>query len=93
ALDDAGLAWADVRPAPSAFDGPDAVGAWVEVDDRGGGSRRVTRSPYRFGGRPTLPPRGAPHRGEHNTEVLAQWLGLPPAEAERMTASGVLLGP
>jgi hypothetical protein len=33
---------------------------------------------------------GAPHRGEHNAEVLADWLGRPAEEAEALEAIGAL---
>ena len=32
----------------------------------------------------------APHRGEHNAEVLGEWLGLSPAQVESLETIGVL---
>jgi crotonobetainyl-CoA:carnitine CoA-transferase CaiB-like acyl-CoA transferase len=72
AIEKAGLAWADVRSHDDAY-----VNARVaEVDDRGGGLRRVIESPYRFSGAAAGIHGPAPYRGEHNAEVLADWLGI-----------------
>jgi len=67
------LAWADVRAAEDAFDTPTALahGTAATVDDRGGGTRRVVQSPYRFSAASSGVRGGAPHFGEHNAEVLA----------------------
>ncbi|HET9732858.1 MAG TPA: CoA transferase [Acidimicrobiales bacterium] len=88
-LEAAELAWADVPTAESAVDGP-ARTAWVEIDDRAGGKRRVVMAPYRMSGATVAVPRGAPHRGEHNEEVLDEWLGAR-QEVPDLVARGVLL--
>ncbi len=63
----------------------------VQVDDRQGGTRPVTQSPYRFS-HATSGVRGpAPHRGEHNREVLTDWLGKDEGEINRLIGTGVLL--
>ena len=66
-------------------------GVIVQVDDRRGGTRPVTQSPYRFSEARSGVRGPAAHRGEHNQEVLTEWLGLPSAEIDTLAASGVLL--
>lgn len=62
----------------------------VEVSDRAGGTRKVFRSPYRFT-RSESGVRGhAPHRGEHNRSVLADWLQLESTAIAELEAGGVL---
>ncbi len=94
ALDEADLAWGEVRETASAFDSPTARarGARAQVDDRAGGTRPVVQSPYRFSDAHSgADPGGAPLRGEHNRAVLGEWLELPEAEVDRLLESGVLL--
>ena len=65
--------------------------AIVEIDDRAGGVRPIPQSPYRFS-KATSGVRGvAPHRGEHNREILSEWLDMDEARISELTASGVLL--
>jgi crotonobetainyl-CoA:carnitine CoA-transferase CaiB-like acyl-CoA transferase len=68
-----------------------ARGAIEPVDDRAGGTRRVIRSPYHFSDAQSGVAGPAPHRGEHNAEVLAQWLGMGETEAAALASAGVLL--
>jgi hypothetical protein len=42
--------------------------------------------PYRFSSASCEPRGGAAHVGEHNTEVLADWLGLDEAQARDRVA-------
>jgi CoA:oxalate CoA-transferase len=67
-----------------------ARGAIVDIDDRAGGTRPVTQSPYRFSAAKSGVRGPAPHRGEHNEEVLSEWLGLPEFEFAGLSANGVL---
>jgi CoA:oxalate CoA-transferase len=92
ALEAANLAWADVRRSEEAFDSPPARsrGVAADVDDRGGGRRRVVQSPYRFSAAASGVRAGAPRHGEHNGEVLGEWLGLGEEEVAALTGSGVL---
>jgi crotonobetainyl-CoA:carnitine CoA-transferase CaiB-like acyl-CoA transferase len=93
ALDHADLAWGDVRSTERALQSLTAVAraAVVEVDDRGGGSRRVIQSPYRFSDATSGARGGAPRRGEHNHEVLGEWLALGVPEIDALAHRGVLL--
>ena len=53
--------------------------------------RPIPQSPYRFS-KATSGVRGvAPHRGEHNREILSEWLDMDEARISELTASGVLL--
>lgn len=90
ALEAAGLAWADIRGPEDAFESPGAGRAVAEVDDRGGGRRRVVQSPYRFSAASSGVRGGAPRRGEHNAEVLEEWLGLGGDEVAALAEAGVL---
>jgi CoA:oxalate CoA-transferase len=62
-----------------------------DVDDRHGGTRPVTRLPYRFSASTVRASRPAPLRGEHNAEVLRDVLGLDDARIAALTEAGVLL--
>ena len=88
------MAWGRVRTsAELTVDSPTvaARGSVVEVDDRAGGTRPVVQSPYRFR-EATSGVRGpAPHRGEHNAEVLEDWLGMAAEDVTALAEAGVLL--
>jgi CoA:oxalate CoA-transferase len=65
-------------------------GAVVEVDDRGGGKLKLPNSPWRFS-KATTGVRGVPaYRGEHNHEVLKEWLGMDSPTLVALEAEGVL---
>ena len=77
-LDAVNLAWGDVRDGAAMREQitaqhRDAIGM---IDDRAGSSRPFVRSPYRFSAAESGTRRVAPWRGEHNAEVLRDWLGL-----------------
>ena len=95
ALDAANLAWGDIKTTGEAYASPTAThrGTSVEIDGRDGTTRRVPQTPYRFSSSTSGLAEGAtaPHRGEHNGEVLRDWLGLGPHDAGALTATGVLL--
>ncbi|HEX2851462.1 MAG TPA: CaiB/BaiF CoA-transferase family protein [Acidimicrobiales bacterium] len=93
ALDAANLAWADVRDHRTTFDQPsvEARRMVAEVDDRGGGTRRIVESPYRFSSAAAGVRGPAPYRGEHNREVLADWVGLDDDAVEAALQAGALL--
>lgn len=77
ALDKMNIAWGDVRDAGEVRElaSVKARGTITEVDDRAGGSRPIPQSPYRFANLQAEVRGGAPHLGEHNSEVLSEWLG------------------
>ena len=82
ALDKMNLAWGDVRTATQARDigAVKARRSIIDVDDRDGGTRPIPQSPYRYAHLEAHVQGGAPHLGEHNESVLADWLGLPASE-------------
>ena len=87
------FAWGRVRDPIDARDQATlrARGAIVDVDDRAGGLRPVTQSPYRFSGAKSGVRGPAPHRGEHNAAVLSDWLGLDEAAVSALQDQGALL--
>jgi len=87
------VAWGQVRPAANVREQATLAhrGAIVEVDDRAGGTRPVAQSPYRWSSAKSGVKGPAPHRGEHNREVLGEWLGLSDGEVESLAAAGVVL--
>ena len=92
ALDAANVPWAHVVDHRSALDTPQAIarGAAAVVDDRGGGERRVVQSPYRFSDADAGVAGPPPYRGEHNAEVLGEWLGIDGVGTEDLSAGGAL---
>jgi len=92
-LERAGLTWGDVRPMHAVFESPTLKrpGTLAEIDDGAGGVRRVVQSPYRFSDARSGVRGPAPRRGQHNAEVLRDWLGTAPAEIQTWRREGVLL--
>jgi crotonobetainyl-CoA:carnitine CoA-transferase CaiB-like acyl-CoA transferase len=95
ALDKAGLAFGVVKDQFDVIHSPTAQyrGTVAEIDDNGGtGTRRgVVQTPYRFSGADSGVRGVAPHRGQHNAEVLSEWAGLDAASIEALVDRGVLL--
>jgi len=93
ALEDAGVAWAEVRTPATVLDSPTVAERQiaVEVDDRAGGTRPVVRMPYRFSAGRCEPRGGAAFVGEHNSDVLADWLGLTPGQIDDLQRTGAVL--
>lgn len=86
------LPWGDIRTPEEAIASPTAVahGAIAQVDDRAGGTRGVVQSPYRYSNAESGVRGGTSHRGEHNAEVLAEWLGRSAADSADLEARRVL---
>ena len=89
ALDKMNIAWGDVRPASEVREltSVKARGSIIEVDDREGGKRAIPDSPYKFQQLEADVRAGAPHLGEHNEEVLRQWLGWTDEEISAVQAA------
>jgi len=77
---------ADIRDQTSIHE----RGSIVQIDDRAGGTRPVTQSPYRFSAAKSGVRGPAPHRGEHNQAVLADWLAMGASEVSELLKQGVL---
>ena len=94
ALDKAGLAFGVVRDQFDVVQSPTAVhrGTVAQIDDNGGTGtqRNVVQTPYRFSNAESGVRGAAPHRGEHNAEVLKEWAGLEEAAIAELTRRGVL---
>lgn len=91
ALDKMNIAWGDVRQAAEVQDiaAVRARGSVTAVDDRDGGQRLVPQSPYRYVNGQAGVNGPAPKLGEHNGEVLRDWLRL--ADEAIDEYAGVLL--
>ncbi|MDH5736846.1 MAG: CoA transferase [Gammaproteobacteria bacterium] len=87
------VAWGEVRDPAKLADQITlkARGAFTEVDDRAGGKRHITQSPYRFSDAKSGVRGPAPHRGEHYIEVMRDWLGKSEGEAEALREKSVLI--
>ena len=91
-MDTLDLPWAEVRDPRTLREQPTlaARNMLVDIDDRAGGTRPIANSPYRFSNASAGIRGPAAHRGEHNTDVLADWLDLDPDAIERMHTTGLL---
>ncbi len=86
------LAWGEVRD-PSDIVNQVTVksrGVITQVDDRQGGTRPITQSPYRFSKAKSGVRGPAAYRGEHNVEVLTQWLGKSEQDISALAKEEVL---
>ncbi len=86
------IAWGRVRRGHDLAEQPTLRhrGSIAQIDDRAGGTRPTPQSPYRFSAASSGVRGGAPHRGEHNREVLAEWLGMDDIGVDALTSAGVL---
>ena len=88
------MAWGHVRASRQLATVSETIRARasiVDVDDRAGGTRPVVQSPYRFAEAESGARGPAPHRGEHNAEVLQEWLELDEGAIDALVERGVLL--
>lgn len=92
-LEKSGLSWGDVRQTHEVLDSPTlkASNLFAEIDDHGQGKRRVLQAPYEFSNASSGARGPAPHRGEHNGQVLQEWLSLSAVEIESLEKEGTLL--
>ncbi|MEJ6702549.1 MAG: CaiB/BaiF CoA-transferase family protein [Pseudomonadales bacterium] len=89
ALDKMNIAWGDERSAADVADLAcvQARESIVQIDDRSGGTRSIPQSPYRFRRNQSNVRKGAPHLGEHNDEVLQEWLGWTSADIDKVSSA------
>jgi CoA:oxalate CoA-transferase len=93
-LDELNLAWGDVfdhRETYTKQGSMEAREVFTEVDDRSGGKRKVTQSPYKFSAAKVGVQGPAAHRGEHNHDALQDWLGTSAREVDELAQQGILL--
>ena len=86
------LAWGRVRNPATLAEQPTVAAreAITQIDDRAGGTRPITQSPYRFSGARSGVRGPAPHRGEHNSTILEEWLGKDAAQIAQLHSAQVL---
>ena len=87
------LAWGEVRDSSEVRTSLTVQhrGTIADIDDRAGGTRPIVQSPYRFSNAQAGVRGVAPHRGEHNVEVLKDWLGIDDEEIDSLSQAGALL--
>jgi crotonobetainyl-CoA:carnitine CoA-transferase CaiB-like acyl-CoA transferase len=93
-LNEVNLAWGDVFDHREVLEKQGSIEGrkiLTEVDDRDGGRRKVTNTPYRFSDADAAVRGPAPFRGEHNYDALQEWAGLSASEIDQLHAQGVLL--
>ena len=92
AMDRMNTAWGQVRDGAALSDQPTLKhrGSIAQIDDRAGGTRPVPQSPYRFSDALSGVRGPAPHLGEHNRQVLSEWLGMPAQAVDKLIADHVL---
>ena len=93
-LNEVNLAWGDVHDHQQVFDRQGSIegrDVLTDVDDRGGGQRRITNTPYRFSAAEAGVRGPAAYRGEHNYDALADWLGASDADIDGWHRAGILL--
>jgi crotonobetainyl-CoA:carnitine CoA-transferase CaiB-like acyl-CoA transferase len=80
ALEKAKVAWGEIRTNQEVLAAPGVAerGVFTEIPDGAGGQRGVVQSPYRFSDAASGARGPAPHMGQHNHEILAEWLGMQP---------------
>jgi len=95
ALDEASLAYGPVRNQFDVVRSSTAQhrGTVAQIDDNGGAgaTRGVVQTPYRFSAAQSGVRSAAPHRGQHNADVLRDWAHYDDAQIESLTSAGVLL--
>jgi crotonobetainyl-CoA:carnitine CoA-transferase CaiB-like acyl-CoA transferase len=94
-LHDAGLAVSRLRTTREAIEWgrSEPRPVVVDIDDRGGSTAPLINSPQRFASVPSGLRGVVPYRGEHNRQVLADWLGVMGDEAAGFEETGVLAAP
>ena len=87
------IPWGDVRDPAEAMSQPtlQARGTFIGIDDRSGSTRVVAQSPYHFSDAVSGVRGVVASRGENNTQVLTDWLGMTEEEVEQLKAKGVIL--
>ncbi len=87
------IPWGDVRDPAEIRTQPSlaARGMFTEIDDRSGGKRHITQSPYHFSDAVSGVRGTVAFRGEHYSEVLTEWLGLSDQEINDLQAEDIIL--
>jgi crotonobetainyl-CoA:carnitine CoA-transferase CaiB-like acyl-CoA transferase len=94
-LHDAGLAVSKLRTTREAigWGRSEPRPVVVDVDDRGGNAAPLINSPQRFAGAESGIRGVVPYRGEHNRDVMRDWLGLGDEAIDALESAGALAPP
>ena len=92
ALDEANLAWGNLRNLGEVLDSPtlkhrDTI---ATIDNRDGGTRPIVRSPYKMSASDTRDPGAIALQGEHNYDVLSGWLDMSLTDIDQLVTDQVL---
>ncbi len=92
-IEAAKLPWGALHSPTQAVQSPTAVhrGSVTTVIDSGGEERKLMQTPYRYAQSTTGARSRSPHLGEHNGEVLREWLGWELSRIDDLTEAGALL--
>ena len=87
------VAWGEVRSPENLRDQltVKARGAITDIDDRNGGTRPITQSPYRFSAAKSGVRGPVAHRGEHFSEVLKGWLSMTDQDISQLREDNVVI--
>jgi CoA:oxalate CoA-transferase len=94
-LHDAGLAVSKLRTTREAIEWgrSEPRPVIVDVDDRGGQPAPLINSPQRFADAEAGIRGVVPYRGEHNRDVLREWLALDDEAMDALESAGALTPP
>ena len=87
------VAWGEVRSPENLRDQKTIIrrGSITDIDDRNGGTRPITQSPYRFSNAKSGVRGPAAHRGEHFNEVLKGWLSMNDKDIAQLREDNVVI--
>ena len=87
------VAWGEVRSPENLRDQKTIIrrGSIIDIDDRNGGTRPITQSPYRFSNAKSGVRGPAAHRGEHFNEVLKGWLSMNDKDISQLREDNVVI--
>jgi CoA:oxalate CoA-transferase len=93
ALDEANLAWGNLRNLGEVLESPtlqhrDTI---ATIDNRDGGTRPIVRSPYKMSASDARDPGTIAMQGEHNHDVLSEWLDMSLTDVDQLVSDRVLL--
>ena len=93
AMKSVNVAWGEVRSPENLQDQltVKARGAITDIDDRNGGTRPITQSPYRFSAAKSGVRGPVAHRGEDFDEVLKGWLSMDDQDISQLREDNVIV--
>lgn len=87
------VAWGGVRSPENLRDQLTIINreSITDIDDRNGGTRPITQSPYRFSAAKSGVRGPAAHRGEHFDEILKDWLSMTDQNISQLREDNVVI--